>query len=198
MEPDIPISPGSQSPPTRSTTVNLLRHDNDDALAIEPAPDATVAAPIAAAPIPPIPKSTPGRKKAYSAAVAIAALLILAGGGYYLYTGVRPEPAPDQASLPAPTPAEPEKPATPPAAPAPAPETVTAPTVAPSADNPQTVTVKAERGLWLRSSPDSSNQSNVIGWIPNGGQVSVDSTGDFWWHGTYKGKTGYFASKYTQ
>jgi hypothetical protein len=34
--------------------------------------------------------------------------------------------------------------------------------------------------------------------MPDGAQISVDQTGDFWWHGTYKGKAGYFASTYTQ
>jgi len=37
-----------------------------------------------------------------------------------------------------------------------------------------------------------------MGWMPKGATVSVDTTGDFWWHGTYKGQPGYFASKYTQ
>lgn len=61
------------------------------------------------------------------------------------------------------------------------------------------VTVKAAKGIWFRSSPTSDTKSNIIGWIPNGGKISVDSRADsFWWHGTYKGKVGYFAQKYTQ
>ncbi|HSH31295.1 MAG TPA: hypothetical protein VK963_01370, partial [Candidatus Saccharimonadales bacterium] len=74
----------------------------------------------------------------------------------------------------------------------------TAPLATPTASNPQTVTVRSKNGLWLRSTPNSSNRRNIIGWIPDGAQVSVDQTGDFWWHGTYAGTTGYFASKYTQ
>jgi hypothetical protein len=60
------------------------------------------------------------------------------------------------------------------------------------------VTVKNPSGLWLRSSQDSSKKSNIIAWMPNGAKVSVDSIGNFWWHGTYNGKTGYFAVNYTK
>jgi hypothetical protein len=74
---------------------------------------------------------------------------------------------------------------------------VTAPTVAPTVDHPQAVIVKSPSGLWLRSSPDSSSRNNIIGWMRNGATVSVDATGDFWWHGTYAGQAGYFAVSYT-
>lgn len=102
-------------------------------------------------------------------------------------------PSPTPSSTPAPTPAATAEPS-----PTPAPQTITAPTTAPTTENPQIVTVTAKNGMWLRSSPSSANQSNVIGWIPNGAKVSVDEVGDFWWHGAYKGQSGYFASKYTQ
>jgi hypothetical protein len=70
--------------------------------------------------------------------------------------------------------------------------------VTPTTDHPQSVTITDASGLWLRSSPTSVNRSNIIGWMPKGAIVSVDQIGDFWWHGTYRGQAGYFASKYTQ
>ncbi|HVQ44859.1 MAG TPA: SH3 domain-containing protein [Candidatus Saccharimonadia bacterium] len=106
-----------------------------------------------------------------------------------------PTPTPSVAPTATPTPT-PTAPATP--SPTPPPVNVTAPVVAPTVEHPQAVKVTSKNGLWLRSSPDSSNQSNVIGWMPNGATVSVDATGSFWWHGTYGGKTGYFAVSYTK
>jgi hypothetical protein len=100
-----------------------------------------------------------------------------------------PSPTPSLSPSPSPTP-------TPSATPVP--QTVTVPTVAPSSSHPQQVTITSKSGLWLRNSPTSVNQSNVIDWMPDGAQVSVDAIGSFWWHGTYQGKAGYFASKYTQ
>ncbi len=81
---------------------------------------------------------------------------------------------------------------------APAPQEVTAPATTPTTDHPQTVVVRSASGLWLRSTPNSSSKANIIGWMPNGAQVSVDQVGDFWWHGTYGGKVGYFAVNYTR
>lgn len=103
---------------------------------------------------------------------------------------VTPSPSPAASPTPVATPA-----------PTPAPSaatTVTAPAVTPTAEKPQTVTVTSKNGMWFRSTPTSVNNDNIIGWLPNGAQISVDEVGDFWWHGTYKGKTGYFASKHTQ
>lgn len=79
-----------------------------------------------------------------------------------------------------------------------APAEVSAPAAAPTAEHPQMVTVTNANGLWLRSSPSSASKKNIIAWMPKGAQVSVDSVGEFWWHGTYNGKTGYFAVSYTR
>ncbi|MBW3538463.1 SH3 domain-containing protein [Candidatus Parcubacteria bacterium] len=179
--------------------INLLGHEEP-----EPAPPPPVQ-PAAATPRPSV--AAPPRHRTHWPVLALAAIvLLLAGGAGYFVLG-RNQAAKPVAQTPAETtpipaaepPAAPEPKAAPPAAPpaAVAPSTVTAPATTPTADNPQTVTVTNKSGLWLRSTPDSSNRSNIIGWIPNGGQVSVDHTGDFWWHGTYQGKAGYFASKYT-
>jgi hypothetical protein len=100
-----------------------------------------------------------------------------------------PTPAPTPTLEPSPTPVPTV---------VPAPAEVTAPAVAPTVDHPQAVKVTSKSGLWLRSSASSVNQKNVIGWMPNGASVSVDATGAFWWHGTYAGKTGYFAVNYTK
>jgi hypothetical protein len=104
-----------------------------------------------------------------------------------------PSPVPTVTPSPTPVPTPTVTPTPPPVS-----MSVTAPAAAPTASHPQSVTVKTPSGLWLRSSPDSSNKSNIIGWIPNGGEVSVDSVGDFWWHGIYSGKSGYFAVSYTK
>jgi hypothetical protein len=76
--------------------------------------------------------------------------------------------------------------------------TVSAPAQTPTASHPQSVTITSKSGEWLRSSPSSASRSNIITWMPYGAQISVDSVGDFWWHGTYNGQPGYFASSYTQ
>lgn len=116
---------------------------------------------------------------------------------------VAPTPTPKATASSTPTPTiSPSPSPTPTPTPAPAstpkPETVTAPVVAPTKEKPQAVTITSKSGLWLRSSADSSDRGNIVGWMPNGAVVNVDQVGDFWWHGTYKGQTGYFASKYTQ
>ncbi len=130
----------------------------------------------------------------------------LSGVGYMWYLNQAAEPVAQAPATPMPTAtASPTPSVTPePAAPSPSPslppvpQEVTAPAVTPTADHPQAVTVTSKSGLWLRSTPNSSNKSNIIGWLPNGAQVSVDQIGDFWWHGTYGGKTGYFAVNYTR
>lgn len=146
------------------------------------------------------------------AVVVIVLAVLLAGGGaagYMLYVRPNatqvavstPAPTPTPTATPTPTPSPTETPTpTPSPSPAPTPEqvTVTAPAAVPTVEHPQTVTVKSKSGLWHRSTPSSANQKNVIGWIPYNAQVSVDATGDFWWHGTYNGKSGYFAVNYTK
>jgi hypothetical protein len=140
--------------------------------------------------------------------MALAAVVLLGGGtaGYVVYTKkpapvavVRSTPSPTALPTPSPTAVATPSPS-PTATPTPsvAPQTVTGLTATPTAGHPQNVTVTSKSGLWLRSSATSINQSNVIGWMPNGSTVSVDSIGSFWWHGTYRGTSGYFASKYTQ
>jgi hypothetical protein len=141
------------------------------------------------------------------ALLALILLLVIGGGGgaYALYSmsqskkGVNSGKAvvaaplatitvtPSPVATPAPTPVPPVH----------SPQSVTAPSVAPTVEHPQAVTVRSRSGLWLRSSPDSSNQKNVIGWMAYNAVVSVDSTSPFWWHGNYSGKTGYFAVSYT-
>ncbi|HUD10843.1 MAG TPA: SH3 domain-containing protein [Candidatus Saccharimonadia bacterium] len=162
----------------------------------------------------PVPAAVPvaaaaGKKKTPLVAIlGIAVLGVVAAAGVYVAvarkpqpvtTVVRPSATPKASPTPTPSPS-PTPSATPSPTPSPTPvaATVTAPVTAPTASNPQAVTVTSKSGLWLRSSPTSVNQSNVIGWMPNGAVVSVDSVGSFWWHGTYRGTKGYFASKYTQ
>lgn len=151
--------------------------------------------------------------------VSTGLVLMLSGGGAAAYYSLRPSAAPAVHVTPSPTPKPTPSPSptdspTPSASPSPsitleaspspspspaaAPVEVTAPSTAPTAAHPQIVTVKSPSGLWLRSTASSANKSNIIGWLPNGAQVSVDSIGDFWWHGTYSGKTGYFAVSYTK
>lgn len=156
-------------------------------------------APVVAAP-PVAPETKPKRRVWPLAVAAVAVVAALGGGGYYLYakTAAQPQvavasPTPPPTVTPSPVPTPSPTPA-----PIPAAANVTAPAAVPTSDHPQAVTVKSPSGLWLRSSASSSNKQNIIGWIPNGGTVSVDAVGDFWWHGTYGGKVGYFASNYTQ
>jgi hypothetical protein len=135
--------------------------------------------------------------------VIVGALVVLASGSsaYMIYRrSSAKQPTAPPVSVPATKPATPDtsQAVAPQPTPPPAADTVTAPAVTPTADKPQTVTVRSQNGLWLRSTPDSSNRNNIISWIPNGAQVLVDQTGEFWWHGTYKGQTGYFASTYTK
>jgi hypothetical protein len=159
---------------------------------------ATAAVPVAAAPV--------AKRKVPVALIAVAAVVVAAGAYAALarpWAGkpvVAPISSPSASASPSPAPSPAPSPTPSPTPnPTPSPElTITAPTTAPTADHPQTLTVTSKSGLWLRSSPTSVNKSNVIGWMPNGAQVSVDATGDFWWHGTYKSTAGYFASKYTQ
>lgn len=139
---------------------------------------------------------------------AVVALLVLGVGGYLMYVqfNIKPQVAaitPSSSMTPSPTPTASPSPTptvtpSPTPAPIPAAANVTAPAAVPTSDHPQAVTVKSRSGLWLRSSGNSSSKNNIIGWIPYGGSVSVDAVGEFWWHGTYRGKTGYFASNYTQ
>jgi hypothetical protein len=152
-----------------------------------------------------------GGRKLMPLAIA-AALVVVSGGGAGAYYMLKNQPAPESGLVAAtatptvaptasPTPAVTPAPTaapTPAPTPAPAPQEVTAPAVAPTADHPQMVPVTSSSGLWLRSSPSSASKKNIIGWLPKGAQVSVDSVGSFWWHGTYNGKTGYFAVNYTK
>ena len=172
-------------------------------------PVAVVAAAVSPLPNQPPPVAGAIKQRHWALPIVIVGLLTLVAGVATVYgvsSGRKAAPkvavaTPTLAPSPSATPSPVATP-TPSAAPSPAavaaPETVTAPAVAPTQDHPQSVTVQAPNGVWLRSSPSSVNQKNVISWIPRGGVVSVDSVGDFWWHGTYNGKTGYFASKYTR
>ena len=144
-------------------------------------------------------------------AIGLGALLLalLAGGaGVYAVhssrqatasptaVAVLPKATPIATSSPTPSPSPP--PSVTPTPVTVVPQTVSAPAIAPTADHPQPVVVTSKSGLWLRSSATSVNSKNIISWIPNGASVSVDATGEFWWHGSYGGKTGYFASTFTQ
>ncbi len=177
--------------------VNLLKPVDGPAVVIPPAA-ATPAEPVRA----------PGkRQKIVVAGIVAVALLAVGGGAYAWYANNQAKPvavAPTPTSTPTPTPGAtpvptptPSPTPSPSPTPTPAPQEVSAPVVAPTTDHPQTVTVKSPSGLWLRSTPNSSNKKNIIGWMPSGAQVSVDQVGDFWWHGSYGGKTGYFAVNYT-
>ena len=147
------------------------------------------------------------KRKNVAAPVVAVALVLLLGGSAAAYFVVsnnaasRPVVAKAQPS-PVSTPLASTLPPTPTpvvatTTPVPAPVTVTAPTTLPTIEHPQNVSVKSRSGLWLRSTPTSISQKNVISWIPYNGAVSVDAVGDFWWHGTYLGKSGYFAVNYT-
>jgi len=170
--------------------------------------------PAAKPPAPPSPTDA-ARKSRVVGLVAMGAVAVLAlGGGAYALLShkpapkqpavaaitPKPTPSPSETPTPSPTPtpsATPRPTPSPTPSSTPQPQTVSQPAVAPTTSHPQSVTVKATNGLWLRSSPTSVDKSNIIGWMPNGATVSVDATGSFWWHGTYQGKTGYFASTYT-
>jgi hypothetical protein len=152
--------------------------------------------------------AAPRKKSLLPVWLALAVVVLLGGGaaGYVVYVK-KPAPVmvvrstPSPTATPTPSPTETPTPSPSPSAmptPSTAPQTVTGLTATPTAGHPQNVTVTSKSGLWLRSSPTSVNQSNVIGWMPDGSTVSVDSIGSFWWHGTYRGIHGYFASKYTQ
>lgn len=145
-------------------------------------------------------------------AMAAVVVLLLAGAGYAAVTFAtyqHNKPAPTRASavavstptpshMPTSTPmATPAASPTPSPIPSATPTTVSAPAAKPTTGHPQQVKVQAVHGLWLRSSPTSVNNSNIIGWMPDGAEVSVDSAGSYWWHGSYDGKAGYFASSFT-
>ena len=151
-------------------------------------------------------------KRSNMAAMVVAGVVVMAalGAAYYLAStrsqltakvSHLPTPAPTLVTSPSPTVAAVTPTVTPVATVAPvptsAPTSVSAPAVAPSSGHPQSVVVKSPSGLWLRSTPDSSSRSNIIGWMPDGASVSVDQVGDFWWHGSYGGQAGYFAVSYT-
>jgi hypothetical protein len=168
-----------------------------------------------------LPASAPAKgHKLVLLIVSTAIFLMVSGGGAAIYFKLQPAPAvvsvATASPVPTPTPAPTDDPTpsplptgsipyntptptpTPPPTPVPATADVSAPAAAPSAAHPQSVTVTNPSGLWLRSSPDSSKRSNIITWMPNGAKVSVNGIGSFWWHGTYDGKTGYFAVSYTK
>ena len=139
------------------------------------------------------------------AVIGVVLLIIVLARGPKLAplaVNTTPTPKPTVAPTPTPTPAPSPSPTpTPQATPAPtaipSPQTVTAPKETPTPEHPQDVTIKSPSGLWLRSTPTSVNKSNIIGWMPNGATIKVDGVGEFWWHGIYKGQSGYFASAYT-
>jgi hypothetical protein len=167
-----------------------------------PKPQAEAPKPEPTKPAPPSAK--PSRRKFWVVSVVGVLVLAIAGVGAYVVVS-RQSAAKLAVTTPAPTPTPlatltptPKASSTPSPIPSPTPAlAVTVPTVAPTTDHPQTSVVTSSSGLWLRSSPTSVNRDNIIGWMPKGAEVSVDSIGDFWWHGTYKGQAGYFASKYT-
>jgi len=187
----------------RVPKLNLLTGNPLD----EPAPVAAPVAPAAEAVAVPGDVVKKRNMTPWWIGVAVV-ILVLAGGTGYLIVSkhkaapvavASPRPTPSASATPSPSPSPSPTPSPSPSPSAtPAPQTVTVPTVAPTSSHPQSVTITSKSGLWLRSSPTSVNQSNVIGWMPDGAQISVDSTGSFWWHGIYNGKAGYFASKYTQ
>lgn len=179
----------------KSPMINLLKIDEEEPVQAALAPQEPVATPPAAL----------KQSKTLLITAMIITITVIASASAYFFIMSSRKPSVVINSSPAPTitPTPTETPTTSPIPevtpiPESAPATVTVPTVTPTSDHPQMVTVQAKSGLWLRSSPTSINQKNVIGWMPNNAQVSVDQIGDFWWHGTYAGNTGYFASKYTQ
>jgi hypothetical protein len=148
---------------------------------------------------------THGRRQFLLVAIGGVVMAVIVGATVYLTLHKQPTkapaptPRPVVSSTPSPTPSP-----TPTPSPSPTPSptatpglAVTQPTVTPTSGHPQVSIVTSPSGLWLRSSATSVNRSNIIGWMPKGAKVSVDAVGDFWWHGTYDGHTGYFASKYT-
>jgi hypothetical protein len=157
-------------------------------------------------PVTPPGTEPPKSKKPLVIAVVIGTVLLL-GGITAAFVVLHPKSAPVAVSTPSPTPSpspsatpSPTPSLTPSPTPAATPTpalALTVPSVAPTTSQPQSSVVTSPTGLWLRSSPTSVNKSNIIGWMPKGATVSVDSIGDFWWHGVYNGQAGYFASKYT-
>lgn len=206
-----------------SPRLNLLRHDEtvpesapmppqpvQPVQLPKPEPPRPIPAPAPIAPSMPklaspalqhaIPPAKNGLKVPLIAGIVVV-LLAGAGGGGWWYTQRPAATMPPSQPKTAVADPQPATPTTTPAetpTPTPTPQTVATPAATPSTGTPQTVTVQADHGLWLRSSPDSSNRSNIISWMPTNAQISVDQTGDFWWHGTYNGTPGYFASKYTK
>ena len=147
------------------------------------------------------------RKNVAAPVIAVALVLFFSGSAaaYYVRSNnlasrsviAKAQPSPVGSPLASALPPTPT-PAVATATPVLAPATVTAPTTLPTIEHPQNVSVTSRSGLWLRSTPTSINQKNVISWMPYNGAVSVDTVGDFWWHGTYLGKSGYFAVNYTK
>ncbi len=181
-------------------SINLLHHNASGLPGLAPAAATTTA----------IPNPSGGMVGWQKKVLPLAILALVVGatsvGGYLIFAKAKPVkpivhmvPKTDPPPLPSPAPAATVTPPAPVVAPpVSAPQTISAPAVTPTADHPQNVTVQSKSGLWLRSTPDSSSRSNIISWMPNGATVSVDKIGDFWWHGSYNGTAGYFASSYTQ
>ena len=204
-EPPVVVAPpqrGSE-PPAPQATVPM------SAAAVVPSFNllAPNALPGEAVAVVPAAVAAPNKRNMSGPLIAGICIALLAGGGataIYMISKntahkpviVKAIPSAPPAATPTATPL-PTPEATPTPRQVPAQVTVTAPAVAPTVDHPQAVTVKSRSGLWLRSTPNSSDQKNVIGWIPFNGVVSVDAVGDFWWHGTFSGKSGYFAVNYT-
>jgi hypothetical protein len=181
----------------RVPMLNLLQR-------VKLAPTVAVEGPVAA--------KKPARKHSLLPLWTVLVSLIVIGGGSASYIVLARKPTKAavtrpvvvsgaSATTPPPVPSPPPSPTpstTPSIAPSPTPLTVSGLTGTPTASDPQSVTVTSPNGLWLRSSPTSVNRSNIISWMPLDSHVTVDSVGNFWWHGSFKGMTGYFASKYTQ
>ncbi len=144
----------------------------------------------------------------------IALFLIVSGGGAAAYFSLRPSPAaqvfstPTATSSPTPIPTPIQSAilsptVSPSTSPSPSPTASFVPSPSPSPSltlgaSTQEVMVTNPSGLWLRSSPNAQNNSNIVTWVPKGAKISVDQKGSFWCHGAYDGKTGYFAVKYTK
>lgn len=202
-EPPVVVAPPQRGtePPTPQATVPM------SAAAVVPsfnllAPNALPGEAVAAVPAA---LGAPNKRNTCGPLIAGICIVLLAGGGatasYMISKNTAHKPvvlkaAPSATATPAATP-QPTPETTPTPSQVPSQVTVTAPAAAPTVAHPQAVTVKSRSGLWLRSTPNSSDQKNVIGWIPFNGVVSVDAVGDFWWHGTFSGKSGYFAVNYT-
>lgn len=166
------------SPPQPSAKINLLGHEEPGLVAIAEETVHTDSRP----------KLSSWRPKLMVALIALVIIVGLGTGSFLLLSKEKSQKpvSPPPKTVPAPPP------------PVPAAQTVTAPAITPTVDRPQTVIVQSNSGLWLRSTPDSSSRSNIVGWMPKGATVLVDQVGGFWWHGAYKSTAGYFASDYTQ